>query len=331
MREDWERVTPLVELGLDAVTALIQPVFPGQRAYACVPVAGGLANTNLRVTLADQAQPVLLRLYTRSPDEAAKEPALSQRVASHAPVARFFHFATDNPVTGHPYAVLEWIDGERLEQVAPTASVMELGELGAAVGAALAGIHAITFSETGFFDAALTIAQPISVGSDGLIGFLRQCLLDGRAGARLGADLTRELVGFVEREAGLLDTWDGPPCLSHSDFGGSNILVRRSAKGWQVAAVLDWEFAFSGSPFFDFGNLLRPPLGTRPGFEQAVRDGYVAAGGALPARWRAMSRLADLLSWADLLNRPQINPALLRDAHASMTATMADLDAPAPA
>jgi hypothetical protein len=57
-----------------------------------------------------------------------------------------------------------------------------------------------------------------------------------------------------------------------------------------IAAVVDWEFAFSsGSPFIDLGNLLRPPLGDLPGFEEAVADGYRAAGRVLPDDWRRRS------------------------------------------
>jgi aminoglycoside phosphotransferase (APT) family kinase protein len=93
-----------------------------------------------------------------------------------------------------------------------------------------------------------------------------------------------------------------------------------------VAAVLDWEFAFSGSPFFDLGNLLRPPLGDMPGFEQAVHDGYVDAGGVLPTRWRQMSLLQDLLAWADFLNRPNTNAALIRDGRTIIMRTMATFD-----
>jgi aminoglycoside phosphotransferase (APT) family kinase protein len=87
----------------------------------------------------------------------------------------------------------------------------------------------------------------------------------------------------------------------------------------RVTAVLDWEFAFSGSPFFDLGNLLRPPLGDRPGLAAAVAAGYRRAGGQLPEDWRRMSELVDLMAWADFLNRPTTGEDLIRDAHAMIT------------
>ena len=259
----------------------------------------------------------------RSSAAGSVERALLPIVAPHAPVPRLWHFSPDNPLTGHPYALLEWVDGQRLEVVAPTLPDDDLAALGQLVGAALAGVHRVIFPRTGFFDANLDVAQPISVGGDALLSYLRLCLVDGRGGARLGETLTADLLGYVEREGRLLDTWNGPPCLVHGDFGGSNILVRQTSARWGVAAVLDWEFAFSGSPFFDLGNLLRPPLGDRPSFSGAVHAGYTAAGGQLPAQWPALSRLADLLSWADFLNRPETGEQLIHDARTIIRRTIA--------
>jgi aminoglycoside phosphotransferase (APT) family kinase protein len=324
MREDWNRTAAALRLSLAELTHLIQPAFPGRAVVESEVTQGGLANTNIRIRLSGDGPPLLVRLYTRSPIEGRKEAALHRRVAGQVPVPRFLYFAEEGPATQHPYAIMEWVAGQRLEVAARAMDRAQIESAGRSVGAALAGIHAITFPQTGFLDADLNVAQPISVGGAGLAGFLHACLVDGRGQARLGEALTRQVIAFAAREAGLLDTWQGPPCLAHSDFGGSNILVRRTetGAGWEVAAVLDWEFAFSGSPFFDFGNLLRPPLGDMPGFERAVYEGYTRAGGRLPDRWREMSRLADLTAWADFLNRPEANEALVRTARAIMTRTI---------
>ena len=100
------------------------------------------------------------------------------------------------------------------------------------------------------------------------------------------------------------------------------MLVRETAAGWRVAAVLDWEFAFAGAPFFDFGNLLRPPLGNLAGFAEAVADGYRKTGARMPAGWRELARIADLTAWADFLNRADATPALVADARRMIAATV---------
>ena len=45
-----------------------------------------------------------------------------------------------------------------------------------------------------------------------------------------------------------------------------------------------------------------------------LRDLLAAAGGALPADWRDLSRIADLSAWADFLNRADATPQLIADA-----------------
>lgn len=314
MRDGWTRGTPILDVDATAAERLIAPAFPGARVTAVEPVSGGLANTNLKATVGGRDSPILLRLYQRAPAEARKEWALHRLVAGRAPVPKILHAAESNPVTGGPYAVVEWVEGHHLGRIAPALAADALHGLASDIGRVLASIHAVTFPASGFLDADLRVAQPIDAGADGLAGFLRLCLVDGRGGERLGAELTRAALAFAEREGGRLEAWTRPARLTHADFNGSNVLVRETEEGWRIAAVLDWEFAFAGAPFFDFGNLLRPPLGNLGGFAEAVASGYQQAGAAMPADWRALARIADLTAWADFLNRADATPQLIADA-----------------
>jgi aminoglycoside phosphotransferase (APT) family kinase protein len=238
------------------------------------------------------------------------------------PVPTILHAAESNPVTGGPYAVVEWIEGSHLGRVVPTLAVDARAELARDIGRVLASIHAMTFPTSGFLDAELRVAQPIDVGGDGLLGFLKLCLVDGAGGERLGPDLTAAALAFGAREGRRLEAWARPARLTHSDFNGSNVLVRETASGWRVAAVLDWEFAFAGSPFFDFGNLLRPPVGDLDGFAEAVAAGYRQAGAAIPPDWRDLARIADLTAWADFLNRTDATPGVIADARRMIERTV---------
>jgi aminoglycoside phosphotransferase (APT) family kinase protein len=322
VRESWSRPYPAAVLSPDEVSVLVRSL-PGRPAVLRVTeLSGGLANTNLRLDL-DGHPPVVLRLFQRDPAQAAKERAIHALAAERSLPAPRLLGSGEDPATGLPFALLEWIDGQRLDDAARGLDDASLLPLARSVGVALAAIHAVTFDRTGFLDSSLAVAEPADAGGAGLIGFLRHVLVDGPGGDHLGRDLADRLVAFAEREAGLLDRWPGPPCLTHSDFGGTNILIRPDASGWAVAAVLDWEFAFAGSPFFDFGNLLRPPLGSRTGFADAVAAGYRAAGGDLPAEWRRMAALADLFSWAEFLTRPTVSDAVVATARQRIADTMA--------
>jgi len=67
---------------------------------------------------------------------------------------------------------------------------------------------------------------------------------------------------------------------------------------------VDWEFAYSSSPLFDVGNMLRhhgeQPVGYRGGFVEGLADG----GTDLPEDWPEIARALDLFALADLLTRP---------------------------
>ncbi len=282
------------------------------------PVAGGLVNTNLRVALDRPPWTVLLRIVTRDPPQSAKEAALARLLAGRVPIARVLHAAEANPVTGTPYAVLEWIEGARLDRAAAAASPGAPRGLGGAVGAALAAIHAFRFARHGFLADDLRVAAAIDLDGAALVGFLRECLVEGPGGARLGAALTGRVLAFAAREGGRLRAWLAPPCLVHGDFNPTNILVRDG----RVAAVLDWEFALSATPAFDFGNLLRPPLGTDAAFVAGLARGYRDAGGTLPEDWRRIASIADLFAWADLLGRRPADAGLAADARRVIAATI---------
>ncbi len=288
MRSRWRRLDEQIALSSTQLTAIIQPAFPGQAVVASQPTQGGQANTNIRLELSQHPEPILLRLYTREaetsyeiPRSATKEAALHGLLATKLPVPHVLFTADQNPVTGHPYMLREWVPGERLEVVAHALCSEDLVGLGQQVGAILAGIHSVTFPAGGYLDESLNVVTfPHGVPGDTFAEFL-DLLLGSRGKDRLGPALTQALMAFAEREARYGATWSGPPCLTHADFGGSNILVQVGDGGARVAAVVDWEFAFAGTPFIDLGNLMRPPLGELPGFEAAVAYGYRAEGGPL--------------------------------------------------
>jgi aminoglycoside phosphotransferase (APT) family kinase protein len=329
MRERWGEGQKALMLTRSELTALIQPAFPGQSVLRSELTGGGLVNTNIRLELSVHPRQLLLRLYTRDPDSdaatmpdvAGKEAALHRLLAPKLPVPQVVFAAPDNPVTGHAYMLRDWVPGKRLEVVANDLAPTALLELARDIGAVLVGIHGATFASAGFLDGQLNVV-PFPAGIGGRLPEVLETLLGPRGKERLGPELTEALMAFAEREPNLGARWPGPPSLTHADFGGSNILVDEDELGARVTAVIDWEFAFSGSPMMDLGNLLRPPLGELPGFEEAVADGYRAAGGFLPDDWRRLTLYNGLTDWAAFLGRPRISDALVDDARTMISRTL---------
>jgi aminoglycoside phosphotransferase (APT) family kinase protein len=326
MRENWTRAEEALSLTNNELEILVQPAFPRTRVLHSQLAAGGLANTNIRVMLYDRKTPVMVRIFTRDPSQAQKEFRINSAIDGAVPTPEFFHFSMENPVSGHPYAIMQWLDAPRLETVYPKLSHTELMQVGTSIGKVLANIHHYKFPTTGMLDHKLKVSTPIDTGSAGMLAFAEECLTEKNGDALLGQELTEQVFDLIRAHGSLLDTWKGEPCLTHSDFGGSNILVHDVGSGWEVAAVLDWEFAFSGTPFFDFGNLLRKPLGSVEGFAETVVAAYCENGGELPPNWRRLIRLADLSAWLDFLARPHVSPQLIADAKVVIADTISLLE-----
>ena len=278
-------------------------------------VAGGLANTSARLQLDDPNLFIFLRVMVRDPAQAKKELRLNSLLqTTDVPVPKIYALVENSAVIQQPYILMEWIDGVRLEVLVKERSEEEVALYGSSIGTTLANIHAVKFDQFGFFDWQLQIKEPLDMGGNGLIDFANR-ILNVKNREKLGQTLSDQLLRLLDQQAPVLDMYKGKPCLTHSDFGGSNILVSPSAP-YTVQAVLDWEFAFSGTPFFDFGNLFRPPLGQNYAFINNVIRAYSDAGGELPRYFRMMSTITDITAWLDFLDRAEAGSKLLEDVRA---------------
>jgi aminoglycoside phosphotransferase (APT) family kinase protein len=322
MKSHWQRGADFVKLDIDALDALIQPAFAGQRIEDARPVAGGLSNTNYRLILSGRKAPVRLRIFVTRPQCAQLEVALSKRVHSRVPVPAYLYFASSHPLTGHPYAILEWIDGIPLDSLPAQAGADEVADVGRQVGEILAAIGSFKFPSAGFLSDQLEVSKPMQLGSATFRSYIDGDLLQGQAGARLGGDLTQELRAFVTAASGLLDELEEAPCLVHGDFDGSNILVHKIGDRWKVCGVVDWEYALSATSLVDLGHILRPPLGDIALLERSLIAGFVSHGGILHRQWKRASLLIDLLNWVSFLNRPAPGREVIESAREMIVRTM---------
>ena len=92
----------------------------------------------------------------------------------------------------------------------------------------------------------------------------------------------------------------------------------------RIAGVLDWEFAFSGPPLNDIGIFVRHSQSLPRVYLERFARGYVEAGMPLPPDWLRLARLIDLLSLCYFLERPEDDPAVLRDIRPLIETTLAE-------
>jgi len=326
MAGGWSRRTELVTVDAATIQRLLEPRWPGVRVTSAAHVSGGLANTNYRVTLAGRPDPVVVRFYTREPQACAREAALLRLVAGVVPVPQALYVEPEAGRFTYPYIVLSWMEGVPLIDALPDLAPEEAPALAAALGEVAAHIGSFTFAEPGFFGPDLSISEPLVIGPAGLRYYLREMLIEGRTGDRLGATLTARLLAQIERHADALTPLTGERSLIHADYKDGNILVQREPDGWRVTAVLDWEFAFVGASVFDLGSLLRRETTLPPGFAAACVAAYRAHGGFAPPGWRRMTLLMDLINLCDFLNGADLREAMRDDVTGLIRATVERLE-----
>ncbi len=324
MEQHWERRHPLVALGAADIEQRLRAVFPAPRVVAFAPLTAGLRNTNYRVQLADRAAPVLLRLFTADAAACAREVALVRLLHGRVPVPAVLYA---DPAADPPWTVTSWIEGERFDVVLQAGNASDIEAAAHAAGTVLAQIHAIDFPLPGFFGTDLEIAQSLDNSGGGWAGYIGHCLFQGHAGQALGAELTQRLWRFVNDNAGRLEPLKGQSALVHADYKPWNLLVQHVAETWSVAAVLDWEFAFAGSPLFDGAIFLRQEAFLPPGYASGFVAGYRAGGGDLPADWHALVKLLDLLNMCSMLDQPEGDTGTAQDLGRLIQASIDSLSA----
>ena len=142
---------------------------------------------------------------------------------------------SDQPVIdGRPFVLMEAIDGDRIELIAPREKPLEVAASAIEV---LHRLHALPVASTGIGE-----EQPMA-----LVGEMKRW-------AWLMERSAQDLTGRAE-ELGLLLAENLPserlPTLVHGDYHMGNLLFH----GPEVAAVLDWEIAQIGQPLLDLGCL----------------------------------------------------------------------------
>lgn len=325
----WERRYPHVELDAATLAAMLQPALPGHAIAEAEPLSGGLANTNYRVRLAGMQSPVVLRVYTRDPAACRYEVDLHRLVCERVPVADVLYADCKGTVCGRPYMVTRWVEGAKLDALlAEVEDAAEVGSMAVAVGETLARIGAFTFARAGFFGPGLEIAEPLGQPREMLPPYVEDALFQRGAADHLGEELAAQLCRLVREHAALLDAIDPTPRLVHADYKAQNLLMRRAETGgaWELAAVLDWEFALAWTPLLDLAILLRYAERLPPDFERGVIEGYTSAGGALPEEWKRITKLLDLMNLCEFLARPDPGARMAEDVRALLAATVEQWD-----
>ena len=316
------------------VCAWLARALAGQRIVAVQQLAGGYRNDNV-LLVTDAAEKYVLRRYRGGDVEATGrtcgvEAALAARLRGIVPVPEVIAADPAGSATGEPLLLSRYAAGSLVSEVlarpdgaaAGSAGQAAAGpagqpagdpgraaaDLGWAAGAVLAAIGSVRFGGPGFFTGPDLIPSPEGMPAS-LPDFVEDCLrAAGASGERAVGGLSPAeqdgLRALAVRAGPAAARADGRRQLVHSDYNPKNLLAVHRGGQWSITAVLDWEFAYSGSPLADIGNMLRPRPGVPAEFAAGFSTGYREAGGELPDGWREISEALDLYALADFLTRP---------------------------
>jgi Ser/Thr protein kinase RdoA (MazF antagonist) len=306
----WMRQEPRRHLEPELLDAVIHKVFGSRGVSAVSPLTDGFRNANFKVDLTGSPESVVLRLYEHDPAICRKEADLLRLVA----VPEIIH-AEPNGMDGlRPFMLMTFVEGISLRDLRHTSGNEPLAQAGYSVGRTLAAIGRFSFERPGWLSHGPTVTAPLLEGTDPVPRFIEQCLGDVNFQRRVPRELGERVRNLVWRWAPQLAELDTHAQLVHCDLGHRNLLVLCVDGSWQVTAVLDWEFAISGSPLADIGHfLLRHERQSMDVIEPHFISGYLDGGGSLPQDWRHLAGLLDLTALCESLTHVQLPETIIRE------------------
>ncbi|WP_169525122.1 phosphotransferase family protein [Pseudalkalibacillus hwajinpoensis] len=314
MKTNWERHNPIIEIPVEAIQSIIRSYSSYHTVQNVTLLSGGLSHTNYKVKL--EGDFVVVRV-TGNYESLLKEETLHATLPGKVRSPRFLHLTK---WSGYGVGILEWKKGSLLYQHLTDSSPNNMTRMGKSIGQQLAAIRELTFDAFGFLDTNLTVAEEFRLTPENFISTIESFFTTGYASKWLPNDVIDQIHRFTRENAHLFKEDESGPKLVHGDFNGLNLLMN----GSDVSAVLDWEFALSGSIYFDIGNMLRYQYSHMSSFESGLITGLSEGGITLSENWRKLAKLADLVSLCSLLNQKVCGENRVQDIQRLINITLND-------
>ncbi|WP_175990581.1 phosphotransferase family protein [Bacillus sp. Marseille-Q1617] len=311
MKAGWERSNEWIMPDLDEVRNMLKPYFKDRFVKEIERLDGGLNNSNIKIKT-NLNEYFVLRIYNKRSNNMKIETEIARLLQGRVPVPQTVYADSSCSVFKYPFLLMNWMEGEQFSEMIYRKNHKDIRKAAHAAGAALADIHKIRFPDSGFFDDELNIKEHVEINASTFIGFILEMVEKGFVSKYLGKTLCSSVVKFVQEHVYLMDDPGVQNSLVHSDFNPLNVLVEEKGGGVKIT-ILDWEYAFSGSPLMDIGNMLRYEGTTAPGMLKPFIQSYLENGGGLPENWLQKAKLLDLIALLDLLNKEKCGEVRVKD------------------
>lgn len=256
---------------------------------------GGYANAVFVLQCRDGSRVVARVARGRATAWVAVEAAVMARVAAVTDVPDVLFADPGGELSGRPGMVLSWVTGTSGSRALRGASDDGRRSIARACARTLTRVASIDLGSPGaLLDATLT---PRDLGGDDVL--MRYARSMRRSGDESDIDaLARSRWdAFAANNVALAGEIAGEGRLVHADASPSNFLLVPQDGGWRVEGLIDWEFSFSGSRFFDLASLIRGRRGDAA-FMSGVTEGLRDEGVDLSNDWpQAAAALDELQMW----------------------------------
>lgn len=323
----WVRPEPRRSLPARDVERMLERALGKCAILEVRPLIDGLRNANFKIILDRAPECVVLRVYEQDLSLCQKEVDLLRLVSATVAVPRVIHAEPNGWGNLPPFLVMQFIEGINFRDLKRRGDQDAIAQAAFAIGETLAAIGRMNFARAGWIAPGPSVIQSQLEGSDPTPRFVDLCLASPNLQPRMSTELRDRVSALLWSRARELAELDSQSCLVHGDFGKRNLLVRPEGGRWSVAAVLDWEYAVSGSPLIDLGHFLRYEREARPCAEPHFSQGYLHGGGMLPLGWRSLARVVDLAALCESLTHDDLPETVVTELRELIHATVEGRDA----
>ena len=290
----------------DAVARLLSNICGTRRIAHIQLLSEGLCNFNYRVDFDSGAESVVLRIYGRDSNACQKEIELLRLLRETVPVQEVLQVNTSGFDGVGPFIILRYVEGITFRQLRRTGDAEAIAQAAYSIGEALAAIGRHQFAQRGTLGAGPAINGDFLNGPNAIPKLIDASLASPTLRSRLDERESARVHELAWSHAQALAHLQEERCLVHGDFNNRNVLVHCVQGRWRVAAVIDWEFALAGSPFFDIATFLQYERKQSPSREPHFSLGYQHSGGKLPADWWQLARVVGLAKQCELLAQENV-------------------------
>lgn len=300
-KNNWEKADQYFQIEKLTIENMLRLALPNKKLANYEVISDGCANLNIKFNCSNSSFPFILRIYLRDRDAAYREQKLATLIKDSVPMPEIY-FVGD--VDEYRFAISEYKHGITLRKLLLNEKIGDIHPIMTEVGSILAKIQSHRFPQSGFFDIDLQIKDCIT--QDFCLKYTKKCLEHPTVIKIISQENISKIHKHLDKYYFLFPD-NTQNHLVHADFDPANILVQNIQNTWKISAVLDWEFAFSGSTLCDIANMLRYAHHMPIEYEKSFLIGLQNDGFKLPENWRISVFLLNLLSLLDcLVNCPPV-------------------------